>query len=409
MYIPIPMSCYIINYYTIALFQNTENGMKLSFQYNIPEGRKLTVYFAFCYPYSYGECQRYLNKLEQHLHVHNPDMAAMGQREKEEVYYHRELLCHSLDGLRVDLITISSHEGILAQEETRLPHLFPNVSEERARRFSGKKVTNQCYYCHAIIICFIQVIMISSRVHPGETPSSFVFNGFLNFLLRPDDPRAVSLRKHFVFKLIPMLNPDGVARGHYRTDSRGVNLNRFYIDPHSDLHPSVYAARSLLMYHHSNNQQESDEEPKSADKDKDKEHSWLRGYSRSASSSHKKIKIGYSTHSSCTDHLSCSDNAWPSDPVTATYSSGVALYVDLHAHASKRGCFMYGNYFKEESIQAECMLLPYLISANSVHFDFDHCLFSERNMRAPDKKDVTTTKEGSGRVALYKATGLIYR
>ncbi len=94
---------------------------------------------------------------------------------------------------------------------------------------------------------------MTSRVHPGETPSSFVFNGFLEFILRKDDPRSKALRQNFVFKLVPMLNPDGVSRGYYRTDQLGVNLNRVYLDPSFRYHPSIYAIKSLIVFHHINN------------------------------------------------------------------------------------------------------------------------------------------------------------
>lgn len=49
-----------------------------------------------------------------------------------------------------------------------------------------------------------EVVIISSRVHPGETPASFIFDGFLEFILS-NDPRAILLRKYFGEKVIRKL------------------------------------------------------------------------------------------------------------------------------------------------------------------------------------------------------------
>ena len=61
--------------------------------------------------------------------------------------------------------------------------------------------------------------MITARVHPGETPGTHVMNGIIKYLLFCKEPRVKLLLDNFVFVLIPMLNPDGVYRGHYRVDT----------------------------------------------------------------------------------------------------------------------------------------------------------------------------------------------
>jgi cytosolic carboxypeptidase protein 2/3 len=68
-------------------------------------------------------------------------------------------------------------------------------------------------------------VVIIGRQHPGETMGSWVMQGVIEFLLS-DDPMAVYLRKQIVFKIIPMMNPDGVIHGHYRTSLSGSDLNR---------------------------------------------------------------------------------------------------------------------------------------------------------------------------------------
>jgi murein tripeptide amidase MpaA len=53
--------------------------------------------------------------------------------------------------------------------------------------------------------------------------------GIFNLLMDHNDLRAKELRKRYVFKIIPILNPDGVYRGHFRMDQHGQNLNRYLL------------------------------------------------------------------------------------------------------------------------------------------------------------------------------------
>lgn len=76
-------------------------------------------------------------------------------------------------------------------------------------------------------------IFISARVHPGETPASFVLDGIMKFLLKNSEQARILLTK-FTFKIVPMLNPDGVYRGYWRLDTLAQNLNRYYTNPSAE-------------------------------------------------------------------------------------------------------------------------------------------------------------------------------
>ena len=88
-------------------------------------------------------------------------------------------------------------------------------------------------------------IIITSRVHAGETPASISFKGIFDFLLS-DKKEAKFLRRFYTFVLVPCLNPDGVVCGNYRNSLAGVDLNRQWINPDIDLHPEVYVTKGLL-------------------------------------------------------------------------------------------------------------------------------------------------------------------
>ncbi len=74
-------------------------------------------------------------------------------------------------------------------------------------------------------IALRKAVILTARVHPGETNSSYIMQGIIEFLTG-NDKTAKHLRNCYVFKLVPMLNPDGVIVGNYRCSLSGLDLNR---------------------------------------------------------------------------------------------------------------------------------------------------------------------------------------
>ena len=72
-----------------------------------------------------------------------------------------------------------------------------------------------------------------------------MMKGVIDYLTGPF-LQAKILRDNFVFKIIPMLNPDGVINGSTRCNLAGVDLNRVWIEPSRKLHPTVYHMKNMI-------------------------------------------------------------------------------------------------------------------------------------------------------------------
>ena len=67
-----------------------------------------------------------------------------------DIYFHRDVLCYSNDGLNIDLLTVTSNQNMTDLHEKPLLNLFPDPSRKRARIFKNKKVTltPQAFFSH---------------------------------------------------------------------------------------------------------------------------------------------------------------------------------------------------------------------------------------------------------------------
>jgi len=69
--------------------------------------------------------------------------------------------------------------------------------------------------------------------------------GVIDFLTS-DTLIAKTLRTHYVFRIVPMLNPDGVIYGNYRCSLLGYDLNRHWKNPDRILQPTIFYTKELI-------------------------------------------------------------------------------------------------------------------------------------------------------------------
>jgi hypothetical protein len=70
-----------------------------------------------------------------------------------------------------------------------------------------------------------RLVVILARQHPPETTGAVAFEAFIE-RLAASDARATAFRNRYALFIAPMVNPDGFARGHWRGNAAGADVNR---------------------------------------------------------------------------------------------------------------------------------------------------------------------------------------
>ncbi|XP_049535259.1 cytosolic carboxypeptidase 6 [Anopheles darlingi] len=272
-----------------------QNHYVLSFAFGFDKEDEV-YQFALTFPYSYSKMQAYLNALEL----------------KFPETFERSSLGMSIQNRKLELVTF---------DEVKKPD-----------KVDQKNV--------------IHMVVILARIHPGESPSSYVVQGLIEFLAAATQPIAKALREHVVFKIVPMLNPDGVFLGNNRCNVVGHDLNRSWNRLSQYTHPTLSAVMKMLKEY---------------------------------------------------DNSSVRTNGifwWSLGLLALMYLCmlprqcyQVDFVIDIHAHSSLTGTFIYGSTYDNVYRYERHLVFPKLFATKCEDFCQEHMMFN-----ADDRKSGTARR-----------------
>ena len=196
-----------VNYYKNFLYKlnkgKKEYFYTLSFNYTFKYDND-EVFFANCIPFTYTDLTRDLNIFTKN-------------ENDKYIYFNRRKLCSTIIGNAVEYFTINNSTSVY-------PYITENSDNNKLK--SG--------------------VVLFGRQHPSETVGSWTLKGAIDFLMGESD-EAKYLRDNFIFKIIPMINVDGVVCGNTRTSLSGCDLNRRWSNPNILLHPEIFYSKEIIM------------------------------------------------------------------------------------------------------------------------------------------------------------------
>lgn len=209
--------------YEVSQWTGTEGRKRyyqLSFTYTFEYPQDF-VYFAHCYPYALSTLLHDLESFHNH-----------------KSFLRINTLCETDGHNTCPLLTITDDIASYPSWRSELSLIRMSAPGRKLCRLHTPVLPSLHTHKKAVILL--------GRVHPGETSSSLVLKGAIDFLCGYSR-QAQLLRRYFIFRIIPMLNPDGVVHGNTRTTLLGVDLNRRWTNPSKLLHPTLYYTKRLIQ------------------------------------------------------------------------------------------------------------------------------------------------------------------
>jgi len=94
---------------------NEKSGFVVQFSHNFTGlmNKSDVVYFALSYPFTYEDSIKKFNEM------------CLKYKDSDKIYVHQETAIYSIEGRKMQLITISSKDNITKEREDLIPNLFP--------------------------------------------------------------------------------------------------------------------------------------------------------------------------------------------------------------------------------------------------------------------------------------------
>ena len=219
-----------ISYYGNPFQRNNQAGEGVSCYYTLSftmefHNPRDTYLIAYSYPYT--------------MHDYRSHIREVLSRKSASDVVRCSQLCTTLGGQDCDLLVITDFKeskeliGPITVADTFKEQPEMRRSTLGNGRNSGKPPPLK------------PALFFSGRVHPGESPASWMMKGMIDHLTS-NNMSAVLLRQMFVIYIVPVLNPDGVYYGNNRCSLAGVDLNRQWKNPVKSLHPTVFMMKSFM-------------------------------------------------------------------------------------------------------------------------------------------------------------------